>query len=254
MLRKLLARVLTIAGKCCRSQVFAGCLVAAVIEQHEGNKLTYEPKGLSLGTLEQWIQLKLGDTGGSAQSHQVRVTAVLNTSEDNATNSRVGGVNSTYDFLCRGGMEEPDEKNDPRKLGAYAFTVFFKKTTNKDFQRPATCHLPRAFLDPSHPHHGTHCLMRHRIPQVPLLWGRIPKMPADWKEDAAMGAAVDSSDEGHAEWALYLLALFYPLHMTKEIELPPGRDLYTRVRAWWREEIVPGEYPSLNSLTRVLVL
>lgn len=219
--------------------MFPGCLIAATINQHEGNKLTYDLAGLSLGVLTQWIQVKLGDTGGSAPSQPVRVTPVLGETSD----ARVSGVNSTYDFLCRGGMEEPDACNDPRQFGAYAFTVFFKKTSNKDFQRPATCHLPRAFFDPSHPHHGTHCLMRRRIPQVPLLWGRIPKMPADWKEEAAMGPEVDSSDEGHGEYALYLLALFYPLHISKDIDLPPGRDLYTRVRAWWRAEIVPGECP-----------
>lgn len=225
---------------CHRSMTLAGCLLAALIEGHPGCKLSYQTIDLKLGHLMEWIRARLGVSQQLIQEH-VTITPVL---DQDSKNNPVGGINSTYDFLYRGTLYEANELNEPRKFGAYAFFAFYKKTTIRVFKGGPTTYYPRATLSPGHPQASTHCLMRRDPPRIPLLKGRRPRMPADWKEADQQNPQMDYNDEGHINWALYVLALFYPVTMSQELTLSGygGNTLYTQVRNWWRATYPTGEF------------
>ena len=219
----------------CRSREIAGCLLAAIIEGDEGNKLTYETSALSLGNLMEWLRMRLGASSQGATPQQATVTPVLDLE---SRKTPVAGVNWTHDFLYRGDLRKSDPRNEPRDLGAYAFTAFYKKVRRSAEKDDSKVRLPRADFTLKHPQSNTHLLMRYSEPRVPVLYGRIPKMPADWKGDHPEEMLEpDCKDEAHCNWALYVLALFYPIHMDDQIDLPQAGDLYTSVREWWRAKI-----------------
>ena len=215
--------------------------MAAKANQDPGCKLTYDTADLLLGNLMEWLRARYAVSQKAVMQH-VAVRPVLDMmSGDNP----VGKVNGAYDFLYRGPLDEANPRNEPPTLGAYAFVTFYKKTTKRAFKRGPTSHYPRARFELGHPQVSTHCLMRRDPPEIPLLSGRIPRMPADWKdepgeEDAATPA--DYSDENHIAWALFVLALFYPISMSEEADLSwYGESLYMQVKNWWRTRYPTGK-------------
>lgn len=214
-----------------RSETIPGCLLAAHLLDHKGNKLTYDVQSLPLGALMEWLRVRLVVHVQPVQENMMCSPWL----DAESKKTPVGGVNKLVDYLYRGRLTEPDEKNDPTVLGAYAFTVFFKKTVQREFKQDF--HYPRAAFAVDHPQSATYCLMRVKIPLVPILYGRIPKMPADWKGEHPDEVLVEYDDDAHNTWALYVLALFFPFShtMTGDLDLPDGATLYERVKAWWTQ-------------------
>jgi len=232
-----------------RSQSIAACLLCATLEDHPGSRLTYETSNVSLGQLMEWLRGRLGVSVQGQQQH-VSINPVIDMETRTAS---VGGVNWTIDFLYRGVLEKPDERNEPRQMGAYAFATFYKKTSVKEFKSTVNRHYPRADFMSGHPQ-SNQCLMRNDPPRVPVLYGRIPRMPADWKddpdepEDAADDKASEKSksgendEDGRLNWALYVLALFYPITIDQPVDLSQfGDDLYEQVKTWWRSTYTIGD-------------
>ena len=211
-------------------------MLAAIIHGDEGHKLTYDTSPLSLGNLMEWLRTRLGVSSQGLAPQQATVTPVL---DMDSSTSPVSGVNWLMDFLCRGSLHESDPRNEPANLCAYAYAVFYKKANGHEMKETAKSRLPRAEFSSPHPQCGTHGLIRYSIPRVPELYGRIPKMPADWKGNHPREMLEpDYKDEGHCNWAIYVLALFYPVTMDSRIELPPADNLYISVQQWWRAKII----------------
>ena len=112
-----------------RSLSYPGCLLAALLEQHPGCKLTYDTNNLMLGQLMEWLRIRLAASRQAIQQH-VTITPVLDMS---TRDQPVGGVNWTVDFLYRGQLDIPDMRNEPRNMASYQFVTFYKKNNQARF-------------------------------------------------------------------------------------------------------------------------
>ena len=115
-----------------------------------------------------------------------------------------------------------------------------KRTTIAYFERSENCRLPRHSFDPGHPQAETHCLMRTAVPRVPEAYGRVPKMPTGWKEPLEDTNGRTAEDQEKLDnFALHVLARYYPLVFDEPLNLPPAASLYDKVKRWWYETILP---------------
>ena len=83
-------------------------------------------------------------------------------------------------------------------------------------------------------------MMRLAVPRVPLAYGIVPKMPTGWNEPLEDTTGRSQEDILKLEnFALHVLARYYPLAYDVPLVLPQGTTLYDRVKRWWYEIMMP---------------
>ena len=212
-----------------RSLTFSASQLASLILGDERNQVTYKTTYLPMSTLVEWIR-----NGSKFVDSQSEIMTVVSTTDG------LSASNSSFDYLYR------DVKL--ANLCSYAFFSFYVKVTVRSFERGDNCHLPRFQFQFPHPQRDTHCLMRLKQPRVPITNGRAIRIPQCWTE-RSLEIDIHSDEELQSlnEFALYVLARYYPLIAGKGIELPNGLTMYLRVKRWWIEEILPNRKYNLCS-------
>ena len=172
------------------------------------------------------------------------------TVDNGGENRYLRAVNTTMDFLLRGGA--------CTTLGSYAFFSFYEKVKKKDFKKGTTSTLgrtphPREPLHELHPQFATSVLKRMDPPRVPKISGSIPARPSTWfKPGFFEGCALPPSDNGEEldrvnapadpdeeelrrqeEYALFVMALFRDIHDTRPIPIALERTWWAECKQWW---------------------
>ena len=145
------------------------------------------------------------------------------------------GVNHTLNYLLR----DPD---DPiiKDLCATAFYGFYECVRKRVFKNPEYAQLPIHSFSSEHPQAETHCLVRLRHPKVPEANTRVIRVPIDWVNDVPdLNARTEEDQQRVNEFALHILARYYPLLAGCPLRLPEAATLYDRVKLWWRQTIIP---------------
>ena len=174
------------------------------------------------GTLVEWIR----NGNRFVQDHAISMTVV-------GAAGNLKGINNTLDYLYRNSTD-PQINN----LCAIAFYGFYERIRIRNFK--GATHLPRHLFEANHPQATTHCLVRMQCPKVPEAISRVVRIPIDWEADVEdMMTRTEEDEQRVNEFALHILARYYPLHAKWALHLPEAATLYDRVKLWWRQSIVP---------------
>ena len=205
-----------------RSSTFAAPALGSLILGHDAHLSTYSPVIVPEGTLVEWIR----NGNRFAQDHSIPMTVV-------GSEGNLKGINNTLDYLYR-------DSTDPiiKDLCAIAFYGFYDRIRIQDFK--GATHLPRHAFAVDHPQATTHCLVRRQHPKVPEANTRVVRIPVDWVTDVdGMAARTEEDQQRVNEFALHVLARYYPLLANRVLDLPEAATLYERVKLWWRQSIMP---------------
>ena len=206
----------------CRSSTFAAPALGSLILEHDAHLSTYSPVIVPEGTLVEWIR----NGNRFVQDHSIPMTVV-------GMEGNLKGINNTLDYLYR-------DSTDPviKDLCSIAFYGFYDRIRIRDLK--GETHMPRHAFANDHPQVTTHCLVRRQYPKVPEANTRVVRIPVDWAADVEdMAARTEEDQQRVNEFALHVLARYYPLLANKVLDLPEAATLYDRVKLWWRQSIMP---------------